>query len=102
MGKYLFDQYTYLHFAVGIVAYFFGFNLLSWLIIHIIFEYVENSKIGMNFINHNFKFWPGGKPKADSFTNIIGDNIGAIIGWGSAYYLDNLGDKLGWYLKHIK
>nr|QDY52062.1 hypothetical protein 3_41 [Mimiviridae sp. ChoanoV1] len=101
MGKLLFDQYTYLHFSVGILFYFWGFDLITFLIIHIIFEYVENSVTGMKFINNNFKLWPGGKPKADSLLNIIGDNIGAIIGWVSAFYLDDLGNKMGWYEKHI-
>jgi hypothetical protein len=102
MGQYLFDQYTYLHFSVGVISYFFGINLVSWIIIHILFEIIENTNIGMKIINNNFTFWPGGKPKADSFINIIGDNIGAILGWVSAYYLDILGDKYNLYKKHIK
>ena len=102
MGQYLFDQYTYLHFSVGVIAYFFGINFIPWIIIHIIFEIIENTNIGMKFINNYFTFWPGGKPKADSFINIIGDNIGGILGWVSAYYLDILGDKYNLYQKHIK
>ena len=41
MGYQLFDKYTYLHFAMGIVAYF-------WNILHTIFEIVENTQMGMN------------------------------------------------------
>ena len=55
----------------------------------------------MKLIN-KIKIWPGGKPYSDSLTNIIGDNIGTIFGWLSAYYLDNLGSKYGYYNKHIK
>jgi len=29
MGKYFFDQYTILHFAVGIIAYFWNVSLLN-------------------------------------------------------------------------
>jgi hypothetical protein len=101
MGTKIFDQFTYLHFAAGIVAYFWGLTLKSWFILHIIFEIAENTPIGIKFINSYFKLWPGGKPKADSFINIVGDIIGAKIGWISAYYLDKLGNRYGWYHLHI-
>ena len=101
MGKYLFDQYTFLHFSVGAVIYFWGVTLFQWIVIHVLFEIFENTVMGMALINNNFKIWPGGKPFRDSFTNIVGDNIGAILGWGAAYYIDTIGSKLGYYEKHI-
>jgi hypothetical protein len=101
MGKFTFDQFTYLHFASGIIAYFWGLPIYVWFILHTIFEILENSKFGIKLINKIF-FWPGGKPKADSFINIVGDTIGAMIGWGSAYLVDNVGNKYGWYPLHIK
>ena len=101
MGINLFDQYTYLHFAAGIGAYFWDISLINWIILHIIFEIIENTKIGIKFIN-NFKYWPGGKNYADSGINSLGDTIGAIIGWLSAYLLDTIGNKYKWYEKHIK
>lgn len=102
MGTKLFDQYTYLHFATGIVAYFFGLNIYLTFMLHFLFEILENSKCGRNIINKYFKFWPGGKPKADTIQNIIGDHIGHILGWLSAYLLDKYGNKRGWYDLHIK
>ena len=51
----------------------------------------------MKFINNNFTWWPGGKPRADSLTNIVGDNLSAAAGYWSGYYLDNMGKKEGWY-----
>ena len=36
------------------------------------------------------------------FINIIGDTLGAIMGWLSAYYVDKLGNKYGLYNLHIK
>ena len=89
MGKQFIDNYTYLHFAVGIVAYFWNISLLNWFILHSIFEYLENTKIGMNFINKNITFWPGGKLYPVSIINNIGDTCGAMIGWISAYYINN-------------
>ena len=97
MGTKLFDQYTYLHFASGIIAYFWNISLQNWIILHIIFEILENTQMGMNFINKYITFWPGGKPKSDSGINSIGDTIGAIIGWLSAYYIDKLGQKYELY-----
>lgn len=103
MGKNVFDQYTLLHFAVGVIAYFFGFGIITTLVLHIIFEIVENSEPGMRFINtYLANVWPGGKPYADSFGNsMIGDNIGTMLGWTLAYILDHVGTRRGWYVPHL-
>ena len=102
MGHLLFDQYTYLHFAVGIIAYFWNISLFNWFILHIAFEILENSQIGMDFINKHITCWPGGKSKPDTIINSIGDIYGAMIGWISACCLDNIGNKYKWYTLHIK
>ena len=102
MGHQLFDQFTYLHFAVGIIAYFWNISLVYWIVLHIIFEFVENTQIGINIINKYIVFWPGGKPKPDSIINQLGDTSGAILGWLSAYFLDKLGRKYNWYESHVK
>ena len=91
MGYILFDKYTYLHFAVGIVVYFWNISLLNWFILHVIFEILENTQMGIKFINNYIVFWPGGKQNSDSIINTIGDTYGAIIGWLSAYGLDKIG-----------
>ena len=88
MGKYFFDQYTLLHSATGIIAYFWNFTLLETFILHTIFEIVENTETGISIINNYFKMWPGGKPYADSFINIIGDTIGVLLGWILAQIID--------------
>jgi hypothetical protein len=100
MGQQFIDQYSLLHFAVGIVAYFWNIDMIMLLLIHIVFEVSENSIVGMNIIN-NIKIWPGGKPEADSMVNQIGDTISSILGWYTAYYLDKMGDSYGWYEPHI-
>lgn len=82
MGQSTFDQFSLLHFASGVMAYFWGLPFVWWIVIHIVFEYVENTKIGMHFINKYISMWPGGKKNPDSFMNsMIGDNISAALGW---------------------
>lgn len=103
MGLLLMDQYTYLHFASGIIAYFWGVGFWIWMLAHVLFEAAENTPLGMELINRLLKgWWPGGKPSADGSWNILGDNVGAAIGWASAWALDMLGSRLGWYSRHIK
>ena len=90
MGYRYFDKYTYLHFAVGVVVYFWNISLMNWVILHTIFEFLENTQMGVNIINRYIVFWPGGKPKSDTIENNIGDTFGSVLGWLSAYYLDKL------------
>lgn len=94
MGDKIFDQYFILHMASGIIAYFFGISFNKWFALHILFEYIENTKIGINVIDNYFWFWPGGKIKADSIINNIGDQIAAVLGWKIAEYLDNIYKKI--------
>lgn len=96
MGTQFLDQYSLLHFAAGVVGYFFGIPLLIWILLNFIFEAVENSEFGMNIIN-NVPFWPGGKRFRDSDINIAGDILSATVGWIAAYYLDYLGNKYKWF-----
>lgn len=103
MRGYFLDQFTYLHFAVGIIFYFWGFSLKTWFILHTLYEIGETTPFGSNIINKYFgHIWPGGgKHKAEPIINGIGDTIGSILGWLSAYYLDTLGNNYGWYPLHI-
>ncbi len=90
MGEFFFDQFSILHMASGVVAYFIGIKLPIWIIIHILFEIIENQPEFIKFNNTYLEwFWPGGKEKPDSFMNsMIGDNFFAILGWVVSYYLD--------------
>jgi len=98
MGTKIFDQFTLLHFATGVIAYFWGMSLPLFFILHTIFELFENTPQGIYFINNHITIWPGGKPKADTILNGIGDTIGAIIGWYSSHILDHYSTKHKWYL----
>ena len=98
MGNQLLDQYSLLHFASGIVAYYWGVPLDKWFLAHVTFEIVENTNAGMDFINTNLNsWWPGGKPRADDLINVVGDNLSAVVGWWSALELDRMGKEKGWY-----
>ena len=91
MGTQLFDQFSYLHFASGIIAYFWNIQLKHWMIIHILFELIENTKLGMYFINEILPLWPGEKNHPDSLLNsFISDNLFALLGWLSAQFIDHL------------
>ena len=98
MGEFSIDQYSLLHFAVGIIVYFWGISIKHWIIIHMVFEWLENTPYGMMVINTYLNdIWPGGKNHSDSFTNIISDNMFAITGWVLAYYIDQMGQKYNLY-----
>lgn len=88
----VFDEFSLLHFASGIIAYFWGVPLVWWVIIHAVFEYVENTDMGTKFINKYFAFWPGGKHTKETFMNsMIGDNVSAAAGWLLASFVEKRG-----------
>lgn len=76
------DRYSLLHFAVGVVSFFWGMSFLQWFVIHGLFELLENTETGMEFIRTYFEwFWPGGKEYRDSWINMLGDQTFAMLGW---------------------
>ncbi len=81
MGTAFTDKYSLLHFAVGIVGYYWNISFIAIVILHILFEYVENTKPGMRFINEYITLWPGGKPSADTLMNSLGDTVYTAVGW---------------------
>jgi len=93
MGVFFSDQYSILHFAVGVIMYFWNINIYISLLIHTIFEIVENTEYGMYlintlFIHPGFFSWPGGKNYADYTINKIGDTFYFAIGWLISAILD--------------
>lgn len=81
MGVHFCDEYSLLHLAAGIVAYFWNISIEMLTVLHIIFELLENTKFGVNFIDHYLPFWPGGKLYPDGLINSISDVLFSIIGW---------------------
>lgn len=58
----------------------------TFILLHILFEYIENTSVGMKFINNTLGgIWPGGKDYPDSYINQFGDVIFGAIGWLIAY-----------------
>ena len=88
MGTAFIDHFALLHLATGIIAYFWGVPLLWWFLLHGIFEILENTPQGMHFISNYMPIWPGGKSFKDSPSNMLGDQIIAILGWIIAYSID--------------
>jgi len=91
MGKYLLDTFSIIHFVVGILWRYMGFDIIRLFIYHSIFEIVENSNFGIHIINTYVKIWPGGKPAADTPINSIGDVLISLVGWMLAdkYFIQN-------------
>lgn len=96
MGFNAFDQYSLLHFAFGVIAYFYGLSLKNWVIVHTLFEIIENIPQVTKFINQNMSFINWSKPHPDSLLNNIGDTISALLGFLIAQYLDKKGIKENW------
>ncbi len=89
MGYAFTDKFSLLHFATGIIAYFWGVSLSLWFLLHGMFEIIENTEQGVRFIDTNVPLWPGGKQSSDTLVNMVGDQIYAILGWGLAYMIDS-------------
>ena len=87
MGVYFTDKYSLLHFACGIVVYYWNISFIAWFILHLIFELVENTQTGMHYIR-TIKLWPGGKSEADSLINSTGDQFYSLLGWLFAHYIN--------------
>ena len=98
MGLYAIDQFSLLHFAVGILAYFWGFSALHTFVFHALFEWIENTRVGMKFINNNIPFWPGGKPYADSLLNQVTDTAFTMVGWYMSLVADAYSTEKHLYL----
>lgn len=96
MGTQAVDQYSFLHFSAGVIAYFWNVPLIAWFIINLLFEAFENSAFGMGIIQ-KISFFPGGQSQADVPSNIVCDIIFCMLGWAAGYGVDYLGKKYKWY-----
>ena len=102
MGEYFVDQYSLLHYAVGVIVYFWGMNLYIWMVLQIAYEYIENTSYGMMLINKYVTMWPGGKNYPDTLTNSIGDIFFGLLGWLTAKLVDHLGTKYEYFRKQFQ
>lgn len=104
MGFRWFDQYSLLHAAVGVVAYFWNLGFWPAVLTHLAFELAENSGPGVRFLQYmtdkqrTYRLpWPGGKTEPDSIQNQMGDNLTFAGGWFLAAWLDQYGKAHDWY-----
>jgi hypothetical protein len=102
MGYRVADQYSLLHASVGVFAYFWSIPFILSVIIHTIFEIVENSATGIHYIQKYFIGsgifkWPGGKREPDAIINRIGDTVFFAGGWLLASWLNRVGTERAWY-----
>lgn len=89
MGVYFTDEYSLLHLATGIVAYYWGISFTAWFVAHAAFELIENTEYVMRVIRL-ITLWPGGKSRADTGLNSTGDQFYSCMGWGLAHYSSKL------------
>ena len=69
MGFKFIDQFSYLHFSVGIIAYFWGINLKIAIIVHTIFEISEKASLNPSKEIPIFSSWLEEKSK-DGFIQV--------------------------------
>ena len=81
MGKTFVDHYSLLHFAMGIVAYFWGLSFPATILLSVLFETLENTVTGVYVIEHCIPWWPGGKKYPDAMINQISDTLFVGIGY---------------------
>ena len=94
------DRYTYLHFAAGIIAYYWGFTLIEWISVHIILDIFQRTELGKKVTKFILRIWPESPDlSSESYLNILGDSTFTVLGWCSAYLLDKLLQKVGLYEK---
>lgn len=93
----LIDQFSLLHLASGIVAYFWFINLGNWFLIHLLYEIIENTDMYIAFVNMYVPIWPGGKKKPDSISNSLSDQFFSMLGWILAYVCDYYSTKYNLY-----
>lgn len=86
MGEYFTDKFSLLHFASGIIVYYWDMSFIMWFIVHGLFEILENTEKGMSYIN-KITIWPGGKEKKDNRINSVGDQVYALLGWILAHII---------------
>ena len=87
MGTGFFDTYSLLHFAMGIIIFYFNISFTNSILLHILYEFIENTNYGMYLINKYTKdICPGKKEYKDYFINNIGDTVFFGEGWIFAYY----------------
>lgn len=96
----LFDKFSLLNGAVGVLVYYAKISFLLATLAHAAISLLYSSEGGYSFIKKYASWWPGNK-RPDSFYNVLGDNISFMSGWLLASGVDSAtssGDNANqWY-----
>lgn len=92
--------FTYIHFIAGVIARLLNVKITIWLFIMIAFEYVENTRFGIQFfevIGNKQKYRQLAKQSGLNFPTYEGDSLGNAIcdilaGWAGWLVTDWLID----------
>lgn len=86
MGIEIADTFSLLHFASGIIFYYWGMTLPLWILVNVVYEILENTV--MLKIIQKIPNWPGGKNFSDSIVNSTADIVFSTLGWVFASMVD--------------
>lgn len=73
--------HTPFHFISGVIAYYIGFPLIPFIILHILWEIVDNTRYFRDRSIKMFSWLPFLAYRLDTVYNSQTDNIFAILGW---------------------
>ena len=76
-NKALLDEWSFVHFAGGIVGAQTGLSLPLFLVLHTLFEIVENTDKGSGPLSKIG--WD--RTDGDTMVNVLGDTLSAAAGW---------------------
>lgn len=74
-----FDQWMWLHMAVGACAHWVGVKEGVYVSMHVVYELLSNTETGMEVLRE-IPFWPP-KEEKDEVLNMVGDPFWGWIGW---------------------
>ena len=85
MDQYAFDEYSLVHFSIGVLTYQSGFSFLTLAIVYSIFKIFSNVSLGMYVIDTYVTPLLGYKLYPESFKNIGMDLSACLLGWLTGY-----------------
>jgi hypothetical protein len=81
MDQYAFDEYSIVHFAIGVLTFQAGFSFVTLAIIYAVFKIFSNISLGMYVIDKYFTRFIDYKLYPESFKNIGSDLGMCFLGW---------------------
>ena len=67
----IYDRNTYLHFAAGIIAYYWGFTLIECISIDVLLDIFQRTELGKKVTKFFLRIWPeSGYLNSETYLNI--------------------------------